>query len=136
MKICTGSQRRAPCLISLRLSTAFRSAITASLLTLSVAHLLAQVQITEFMASNTRTLRDDFGQYEDWIEIYNAGGNTVDLNGWYLTDAAGNLTKWRFPATNLTANSYLVVFASGKDRDAAFATLVAGARPLGRAQPT
>src|SRR5256885_10043435 len=72
--------------------------------------------ITEFMAVNDRTLADDDGDFSDWIEIYNAGTNTVNLNGWYLTDNAGNLTKWRFPSTNLTANSYLLVFASNKDR--------------------
>src|SRR5262245_53981628 len=72
--------------------------------------------ITEVMAVNDSTLRDEDGDFSDWVEIYNAGNNTVDLNGWYLTDSAGNLTKWRFPATNLTVNSHLLVFASGKDR--------------------
>jgi hypothetical protein len=72
--------------------------------------------ITELMAVNDSTLADEDGDFPDWIEIYNAGSNTVDLNGWYLTDNAGNLTKWRFPATNIAANAYLVVFASNKDR--------------------
>lgn len=72
--------------------------------------------ISEFMASNTRTLADEDGSYEDWIEIYNKSTNTVDLNGWYLTDSRNDLTKWRFPSTNLTAGGYIVVFASGKDR--------------------
>ena len=40
----------------------------------------------------------------------------MNLLGWYLTDSAGNPTKWRFPTTNLNANSYMVVFASNKDR--------------------
>src|SRR5262245_29043923 len=70
--------------------------------------------VTEVMAVNDSTLADEDGEFPDWVEIYNAGGNTVDLNGWYLTDNPGNLTKWRFPSTNLTANAYLIVFASGK----------------------
>src|SRR5688572_21568798 len=74
------------------------------------------VIITEFLAENDRGLVDEDGDEQDWIEIYNAGTNTVNLDGWYLTDAAGNLTKWRFPATNLLANQYLVVFASNKNR--------------------
>ncbi len=74
------------------------------------------VIITEFLAENDRGLVDEDGDEQDWIEIYNAGPNAVNLDGWYLTDAAGNLTKWRFPATNLLANQYLVVFASNKDR--------------------
>ncbi|PYJ00210.1 MAG: hypothetical protein DME25_21275, partial [Verrucomicrobia bacterium] len=72
--------------------------------------------ISEFMASNTRTLADESGFYEDWIEIYNPSAVAVNLDGWYLTDSAGNLTKWRFPATNLAGGAFLVVFASGKDR--------------------
>src|SRR6185369_5302671 len=77
-----------------------------------------QLRITEFMAANTRTLADEDGAFEDWIEIHNASANTVDLEDWCLTDSASNLTQWRFPATNLTAGAYLVVFASNKDRRA------------------
>src|SRR6266496_4062510 len=72
--------------------------------------------ITELMAKNDNTLADEDGDFPDWIEIYNAGTNGVDLNGWYLTDSPSDLTKWRFPSTNLAVNSYLVVFASGKNR--------------------
>lgn len=86
------------------------------LLALACPCLLAQVQITEFMASNTRTLRDDFGQYEDWIEVYNGGAQKMSLQGWALTDDPDDLTKWRFPETNLPPKSYLVVFASNRDR--------------------
>ena len=78
--------------------------------------------ISEFMASNTRTngtgsLIDEDRDSSDWIEIYNPSGVTVNLDGWYLTDNSGNLTKWRLPATNLAGGSFLVVFASGKDRN-------------------
>lgn len=72
--------------------------------------------ISEFMASNTRTLRDDSGDYPDWIEIHNPASAPVNLEGWYLTDATNNLAKWRFPSTNVPANGFLVVHASGKDR--------------------
>jgi hypothetical protein len=77
---------------------------------------LAQLTITEFMASNKHTLLDEDGAPSDWIELYNAGTNTVNLEGWHLTDNASNLTKWTFPATNLAPNSFMIVFASGKDR--------------------
>src|SRR5467141_3470859 len=74
------------------------------------------VIITEFMASNSRTLADENGQYPDWIELFNAGTNAVNLGGWYLTDDATKLKKWQFPATNINAGAFLVVFASGKNR--------------------
>src|ERR1051326_8339889 len=74
------------------------------------------VLISEFMANDTHTLAGEDGQFSDWIEIHNAGATVVNLNGWYLTDSATTLTKWSFPATNLAANGYMVVFASGKNR--------------------
>jgi hypothetical protein len=72
--------------------------------------------ISEFMASNSRTLADEDGEYSDWIEIYNPGTAPLNLAGWSLTDSTNNLGKWEFPATNLAAGGFLVVFASEKDR--------------------
>ena len=72
--------------------------------------------ISEFMASNTRGLTDEDSEFSDWIEIYNPSTLPVNLDGWYLTDAINNLTKWRLPATNLASGGFLVVFASNKDR--------------------
>jgi len=68
--------------------------------------------ISEFMAINDTTLVDGDGNYSDWIEIYNPTDARVDLDGWYLTDNAGDLTKWPFPNTSLDSGEYLVVFAS------------------------
>ncbi len=79
----------------------------------------AALTISEFVANNDGILKDEDFQSPDWIEIYNSGPGTVDLGGWHLTDDAGNLAKWTFPSTNLPAGSFLVVFASGKDRAAA-----------------
>ena len=74
------------------------------------------VLINEFMARNSQTLADADGDYSDWIELRNVSTADVNLDGWFLTDADSNLTKWRMPATTLPAGGYLVVFASGKDR--------------------
>ena len=74
------------------------------------------VIISEFMAENTRTLFDEDGDSEDWIEIRNVASTNVNLDGWSLTDDAGDRRKWRFPATNLNAGATMVIFASNKDR--------------------
>jgi hypothetical protein len=75
------------------------------------------LHITEFMADNTSTLRDEDGDYSDWIEIYNAGPTLVNLDGWSLTDDVSVPAKWRFPAgIQMAPDTYLVVFASDKDR--------------------
>src|ERR1041384_7897371 len=83
----------------------------------------AQVIINEFQASNSLTLADQDGDYSDWIELYNSGDEAVDLQGWYLTDNASELTKWQFPKLSLAPKAYLLVFASGKDRNIAGAEL-------------
>ncbi|MEY2408137.1 MAG: hypothetical protein QOF48_807 [Verrucomicrobiota bacterium] len=92
---------------------------------LAPARLLAAdtLLITEFEASNPGPLADEDADFSDWIEIHNPGTNAVNANGWYLTDSASDLTKWRLPATNVPPNGYLIVFASGKDRRIAGKTL-------------
>ncbi len=83
---------------------------------LGLPSLLGQVQISEFMASNGQTLADEDGEHPDWIELYNSGDSSVDLNGWFLTDTPSDLSKWRFPSVIIGPKEFLVVFASGKDR--------------------
>ena len=68
------------------------------------------------MAANNVTLNDEDGDNSDWIEIQNQGAATANLAGWFLTDTTNVLAKWRFPATNVPPNGYLVVFASQKNR--------------------
>jgi hypothetical protein len=72
--------------------------------------------ISEFMADDKTTLPDEDKDFSGWIEIHNPTTNSVSLAGYFLTDDATNLMQWAFPATNLAAGDYLVVFASGKDR--------------------
>ncbi|MEE9431727.1 MAG: lamin tail domain-containing protein [Melioribacteraceae bacterium] len=54
-----------------------------------------KLYINEFQASNTKTIADDFGEFEDWIEIYNASEKSININGLYITDNFENLTKYK-----------------------------------------
>ncbi len=72
--------------------------------------------INEFMAANATGLRDENGDHEGWIEIYNPGPNAVNLLGWALTNSQSDPAQWVFPSKTLSANGYLVLHASGKDR--------------------
>lgn len=69
--------------------------------------------ITEFVASNDSSLLDGNGSSSDWIEIFNAGDESVDLDDYTLIDNASNPASWEFPSRVLGAGEYLVVFASG-----------------------
>jgi hypothetical protein len=51
------------------------------------------VIISELMAANQHVLNDEDGEQSDWIEIYNGSEETLQLDGWFLTDEAGNLSK-------------------------------------------
>jgi hypothetical protein len=61
-------------------------------------------------------IADEDDELQDWIELWNAGTQAVNLAGWSLSDDPDNPGKWTFPAILLGAREYLVVFASGKDR--------------------
>jgi hypothetical protein len=71
--------------------------------------------INEFMASNTKTKTDKFGEYSDWIEIRNISTQSVNLAGWHLTDTQDNLALWTFPSVTLASGQYLLVFASERN---------------------
>ena len=72
--------------------------------------------INEFMASNDATAADQDGEYDDWIELYNNSASTIDLEGYFLSDDANELTKWAFPAGSfIDGNSYLIIWADNDD---------------------
>ena len=91
----------------------------------------AQPILSEFIAQNNTVLADEDSAFSDWIEIYNPGPSATNLNGFYLTDDASNLTKWRLPSQTVAAGGYLVVFASGKNRAVAGAQLHTSVAVLG-----
>ena len=77
----------------------------------------SSLRINEFLANpNASSLKDEDGETSDWVELYNPAGGSVSLSGWYLTDDPTHLTKWQFPDVSFGGSSYLLVFASGKNR--------------------
>jgi len=74
------------------------------------------VVINEILTSNTTINQDEDGTYQDWVELYNAGGASVSLLGYGLTDDATVPFKWTFPNVTLGAGQYLLVWCSDKNR--------------------
>ena len=74
------------------------------------------VLINEWMADNTSTLADPAdGQFEDWFELYNAGTNTIDLGGCWLTDNLTNAFQFRVPTGYvMPPGGFLLVWADGE----------------------
>lgn len=54
-------------------------------------------------------------EFCDWIELFNPSGESVSLEGWSLSNRAGNTNRWVFPSTTLPSGGYLLVLASGQD---------------------
>lgn len=86
------------------------------LIFLGVVFTTAQVVINEFSCSNYSANADNFGEYEDFIELYNTGSSVADISGYHLSDNDNNPDKWAFPAgTTIPAGGFLRVWCSGKD---------------------
>jgi len=65
--------------------------------------------INEFMASNSNSVADPQGDYDDWIEIYNSGNYTVNLGGMYLQILSAGRGE-----TTIPPGGYLVIWADGE----------------------
>lgn len=76
-----------------------------------------KIIINEFLASNSTGLQDIDGDYSDWIELYNPGSEIINLRGWRLTDTESKPAKWIFSSVTISPGQFLLVFASGKDRN-------------------
>jgi gliding motility-associated-like protein len=76
----------------------------------------AQIVINEYSAANYNDFSDNYGENEDWFELYNSGATSIDLNGYYLSDKANNLTKYQInTSVQINGNDHLTIFASGRD---------------------
>lgn len=76
----------------------------------------AQVVINEYSAANYTDIADNYGNYEDWIELYNAGAASVDLSGYYLSDREAEPTKYAIPAgVTIPAGGFLRFWCSSRN---------------------
>ena len=72
--------------------------------------------ISEVVASNSYTYKDNDGEFSDYIELYNDNDYDINLEGYRLTDSIVEVNKWRFPSITIHAKEYLMVYASGKNK--------------------
>jgi len=74
------------------------------------------IVINEVCASNDKSLLDEDYEASDWIELYNTTDSSINLKDWRIYDKNDFSKAWILPDTVIEAKSYLVLFASGKDR--------------------
>ncbi|RTY95910.1 CotH kinase family protein [Flavobacterium sp. GT3R68] len=89
-----------------------------SLLILLCANLVSgqNLVINEILTSNTSINTDEDGSYQDWVELYNNGSSSINLNGYGLSDDPAVLNKWVFPNVSIGAGQYLLIWCSDKNR--------------------
>jgi spore coat protein CotH len=69
------------------------------------------VLINEILTGNS-IQEDEYGESNDWIELYNASGDVIDLSGAHLSDTITDLFRWTFRTGTLIApGQYLMVWA-------------------------
>ncbi|WP_456406900.1 lamin tail domain-containing protein [Caldithrix abyssi] len=85
-------------------------------LSFEVGYVPPALYINEFLASNDSSNADENGEYDDWIEIYNAESRPINIGGMYISDDKGDLTAWQIPtsdsaATTIPAGGFLLLWA-------------------------
>ncbi|MFH1049677.1 MAG: lamin tail domain-containing protein [bacterium] len=84
---------------------------------LFVYELHAQIKINEIVSSNSESCYDEFQNAPDWIEIFNSGSSSVNLNGYRIFDKNNFQDAWILPDTILQSGEFIVIFASGESRN-------------------
>jgi hypothetical protein len=83
--------------------------------------------VNEIVSSNKRSLVDEALGTPDWIELYNAGDQSLDLSGYGVSDNMRDLHKFVFPeGSSIGPGEYLILYATtaeeGDGAAAAFCT--------------
>ena len=75
-----------------------------------------QVVLGEMQSSNSSTIADSFGEYDDWIEIHNPTTDSVEISGFILKD---QLDTWVIPSgdpvTHLPPNGRFLLWADDQE---------------------
>ena len=58
----------------------------------------SDVRLNELVTQNDGSTRDEAGDADPWVELYNPGPGPVTLNGFFLTDDPAEPAKWSVPA--------------------------------------
>ena len=75
------------------------------------------LMLNEVMPVPRSGLRDEDGDLSDWVELYNAGRETIDLSELALSDNEQKPLKWFFPeGAVIEPGQYYIVFCSGKNK--------------------
>ncbi len=76
---------------------------------------IVSLVINEFMAVNDSVLTDEYGDFDDWIELYNTAEDTIFLSGYSLTDNYDLPEKYTFADTAyIVPYGYMLLWADNE----------------------
>lgn len=75
--------------------------------------------VNEVLASNTQTLADEQGAFDDWFELYNASENPLNVGGLCFSDDEDEPYRWQLPLhfpekTTIPPHGFLLIWADGQ----------------------
>jgi spore coat protein CotH len=73
--------------------------------------------INELCASNGSIVEDEFGEYDDWVELFNNNSTEMSLSGLYLSDDIDQLNKWPLPNINIEGQGYTLFWLDGEPNE-------------------
>lgn len=79
-----------------------------------------QLFINELMGDNDTTIADEYGEYDNWLEIYNGDTAAIYLGDKYLSDNLSNPDKWRLPQFTMQPGTFLIIWADGQPEQGPF----------------
>jgi hypothetical protein len=90
--------------------------------TFTTGYVPPPLKLNEFMASNLTTVADEHGDFDDWVELWNASNDTLSLGGMFLTDNLLNPDKWMFPEVEILPGDFLLVWCDEEPGEGALHT--------------
>lgn len=73
--------------------------------------------VNEMLASNSSGIVDEEGQTADWLEVYNAGAEAVQLSDYFLSDDPAFPAQWRMPDENLAPGAFIWFWMDDDEQD-------------------
>ncbi len=72
---------------------------------------IGSIVINEWMAFNESENTDEYGEYNDWIELFNNSNQYINLEGYFISNKVTERTKYKFPTLILEPYGFKLLWA-------------------------
>jgi hypothetical protein len=75
------------------------------------------IVINEVMAKNSAVLSDSEGDYQDWVELYNAGNEAINLESFFLSNRWSDPSRWAIPSVTMDPGDHLLIWCDDESTE-------------------